>query len=1005
MKLNFITSKTLFEATKAAIGQIDYKNLDERNIVVVPDAFSMQAENLIFDVLNIKSTFNISVVGISRLASKLLRENNIMFDRVSGLEEILLTYKAIKDNEENFLYFKNYGVDFAKKVLEILKTFSNSGLKPEDISNCDDRILSFKMHDLKLIYSAYLNLLEDRLNLTKLLEFFLDKISGIENCNLYFVNFDSFSNEIFDFICKLSQKVKSVTIATAKATGQANSYIYDTETQDKMFEFAKNSGLAITTTQVTPKLLGDKKAVLDAAFAIKGEKQPCKSFLNVEAVDQDDEIDFISKYIRHRVICEGARYRDFALATASQDYFEKLKHTLSKYDIPFYMDYTLSLNEVAFAKFLIKTMEIAQAGFTKSDIEYLLSSPFLNVADGEKLIKLVEYYDIDDIADFKKKDKSLDEICLTIDSFRRGKTIKDFCQSAINIIEIAQRNLDFYLEKISFDLQKQSENKQSVDTAKKIFEEISSFKYDETITLKDFIFLVQTIFNSIKIETVPSYIDAVYVGEVTTSYFQDVDTLIIAGASADSLPKTDKDSGLLVDADIAKLKYKNAIEPETRIKNRRNRLKLFEVLQHFNNKLIVLTPLSQDRKKASFVEDMIKSFGGDCVVSTKSYAMFDRADLDRQGKIDLLLFNLGSRRVAGENFKKIDEKLPADFSGSVRSYIGEELFSYNYGEPLKNNPLKDKISASQLETYFNCPFKHYVTYLLKVRELETAKEDKRKVGTFKHELVKDFVELYKTNLKKVTEKEIKEFLDKNFYITCKKCFDEVVLDNYIFMKLLREECSVLLANIVYENTNSGFTPTALEDFISSSIGGLKFVGRVDRLDEYKQYFRIIDYKTGEVGNVLKDLYYGKKLQLFLYAKVESKKLKKECAGVYYFDSKNKFKKKNEFSKILNGVTLKDDEVVEATDIRSKNSNARSDIAGALKLKQPKDDFSYRYIPVINSLEKCFDYATKVSENAIKEIKEGYILPKPLDGVCEYCPYISVCKFNKESARKEGKTIF
>ena len=72
MKINFTTGGTLYEAGKNTIRKIDFKNLKEKNLVVVPDSFSMQAESLIFDALNIKSSFNIAVVGISRLASKIL---------------------------------------------------------------------------------------------------------------------------------------------------------------------------------------------------------------------------------------------------------------------------------------------------------------------------------------------------------------------------------------------------------------------------------------------------------------------------------------------------------------------------------------------------------------------------------------------------------------------------------------------------------------------------------------------------------------------------------------------------------------------------------------------------------------------------------------------------------------------------------------------------------------------------------------------------------------------
>ena len=218
MNMKFISSITLYEATREVLKEIDYKNLKEKNLVVVPDSFSMQAESLVFDVLGIKATFNISVVGISRLASKLLREHNIPFERISGLDEILFTFEAIK--KDKFSYFKNYGIEFAINILEILKEFANCEIEPEDIKECDDVVLSKKMKDLRLIYEEYLNLLKDKLDLTKLLDFFLDKSEffDLKNYNLYFVNFDSFSKKIFSFICALSSKVKSVTIGVAKPT-------------------------------------------------------------------------------------------------------------------------------------------------------------------------------------------------------------------------------------------------------------------------------------------------------------------------------------------------------------------------------------------------------------------------------------------------------------------------------------------------------------------------------------------------------------------------------------------------------------------------------------------------------------------------------------------------------------------------------------------------------------------------------------------------------------------
>ena len=189
--------------------------------------------------------------------------------------------------------------------------------------------------------------------------------------------------------------------------------------------------------------------------------------------------------------------------------------------------------------------------------------------------------------------------------------------------------------------------------------------------------------------------------------------------------------------------------------------------------------------------------------------------------------------------------------------------------------------------------------------------------------------------------------------------------------------------------------------MESTILDKKFVGIIDRVDAYKNYLRIIDYKTGEVDGVLKDLYYGKKLQLLLYGKVACEEFKKTCAGLYYFDCKNKFKKTGAKTKLLNGITLKDNEVVYATDYRLQEEKFRSDLIGAER-KAKKDDFEFKYGNFISDFQKYFDYALKVSEKATKEIEEGYIMPKPLQGECKFCPYKAVCKYDEALERKKRR---
>lgn len=997
MEIKFISSMTLYESTKEVIKEIDYKNLKEKNLVVVPDSFSMQAESLIFDVLKIKSTFNISVVGISRLASKILREHNIEFERISGLDEILFTYEAIKRCEDKFLYFKNYDIDLAKSILEILKQFSNCELKAEDIVRCDDEVLSKKMHDLKIIYEEYLKLLENKLDLSKLLDFFLEKSEffDLKNYNLYFVNFDSFSRQIFSFICSLVSKVNKVVIGIAKPYGYGNAYIYETDTTKKMLDLATEKGIIVKVEEHAPKLDENKLAILKNVFSVQTEKFSSPYFVNIVASDMNDELEFVAKYIRY-MLHSGARFKDFSIAVPSEEYFDKISKLFSKYDIPVYADYTLSLGEVFVSKFFMKMLSL-RTRLGKADIEYLLSSPFVSVENRDELLKLVDYYDIDSVDDFKARSHSLDEIFDLISTFKERDTLANYVETSKKILEMMKANFENFQ---IVDLQKQSENEQGLVYLEKILDEIKDKKSE--ISGKDFQTLMETIFSSIKVETVPSYIDAVYVGDATKSYFTDVPYLFLLGATASNLPRTEKDNGILTDEDLSKLNYLKRIEPEIRVINRRNRLKVFELLQHADKNLFVITPLSADGRKASFVEDLIKVFGEKCQLSTSSLKNFSRPDLDYAGKIKFLNFHLAAPKVAEENFKSIISDLDARTYSSVEKVVGREMFSYNY-ENLSENPLGEKISASELECYFACPFKHFLSYTLNIKEKEYAKEDKRKIGSFKHELAKVFVLENSYKIGAVEERKVEEFLRRKTRAIAEKYFDEVTLKNAAFMHNLHKECKALLTSLVYEQNKSEFSICGVEERVESEIAKKKFVGFIDRVDRYKNYIRIIDYKTGEVDAILKDLYYGKKLQLLLYGKVACEKLKADCAGLYYFDCKSKFKKKDAKTKLLNGLTLKENEVVYATDYRLDEEKFRSDLIGTER-KVKKDDFDFKYGNNVTNFQKYFDYAIDVSANAIKEMEGGYIEPKPLENECRYCPYLSVCKYNSEGTRKKRRNF-
>ena len=402
MELKLITGATTFEACVNTIKQIDPSNLGITNLVVVPDSFSMQAESLIFDILNIKSTINIEVVGISRLASKILRNNNIKYNRISGLEEVFCLFKVVKENEGKFQYFHKCGVDFCKKILQIIKQFKACKINPEQIKSVGDELLDKKMADLKLIYEQYNNQLADKLDLSGLLDFFIENASqtlDLTKIKLFFVNFDSFSLEINSFICKLSKLVNSVFIGMARPISPNNSFIYEDDILKKTSQLAKENGIFLQVENSATNLKDQHLIMAKNLFGFNIELSKNDWFLNVVAKNKQDEVEFVAKYIKRKVF-EGNRFKDFAIAVANEKYLDVVKTCFSKYNIATYCDDANDLSQTILGRFVFKMIEIAKLGFDMQSLKYLVNFPFKDIVQREEILTQIFYYNIESENEF-----------------------------------------------------------------------------------------------------------------------------------------------------------------------------------------------------------------------------------------------------------------------------------------------------------------------------------------------------------------------------------------------------------------------------------------------------------------------------------------------------------------------------------------------------------------------------------------------------------------------------
>ncbi len=587
---------------------------------------------------------------------------------------------------------------------------------------------------------------------------------------------------------------------------------------------------------------------------------------------------------------------------------------------------------------------------------------------------------------------------------------------------------------------------------------------DDKMTVSEFAEYMAVGLSKCEIRTIPSGIDQVYVGSVERSSHTNVKIMFVVGAKSGTFPTGIKTEGFLSNKDRNTLveNYGINIAPDTKKKMNEQYFKVYRALCAVSEKLYfsysVQGAEGSSQSPSHMILDIYRKFPNmrvsdnfmPDVLNDSVYISSPKATIHK------MLINLSDRNEGNKNplWDMVYEWYSENPQWrSVLSLMDRADYYSRRGVMLDgdiaNMLYEGKIhySASRINTFARCPFEYFLKYGLGVKARDEWDVTPANMGSYAHRVIKDFCDEVETGAKNNSEKinawrslddgKREEILGRIIDKTCENMLSSKVRDRERTVNIFRRMGKTIssAAQLVQKSLSAGnFAENGMEREFSVDINNnVEIRGIIDRIDTCeadngKEYMRIIDYKTGKTEFDVVNIANGYDMQMVIYALAAKEIMKNDgidadVTGIYYTGVKSAYKEltstvnegnikeKNIKDMCLDGVTFASDEEEERGRMLYNMDNGFFENQGSIFTKVKFDKKGN--IKGVGSLDEINGLMEHVKDTIIdidSRARTGEINLNPYDsngrgGVCAYCDYASVCKFDedKRKLRKpEGK---
>lgn len=601
---------------------------------------------------------------------------------------------------------------------------------------------------------------------------------------------------------------------------------------------------------------------------------------------------------------------------------------------------------------------------------------------------------------------------------------------------------------------------------------------EEKITAALYARLVETGLESLRLSLVPPSLDQVFVGDLERSRPGPVKFACLLGANDGVLPAPPREDGIFSDEER---EIAGGWGLELAAGGRRRLLDeqffIYMALTRATDGLWVSYPLADEEGRAllpsllivhlkelfpSLTEELLtmEPCAGEADVGTGaperaaevllSYVVHPRRTLShlavqlsrwkRGAALHPFWWDVYNWYVAEKTWRAETEKLLGGvFYRNVENPLRAATSRQLYGSRLR-------ASVSRLEMFRACPFAHFVTYGLRLRERPIYRLEAPDIGRFFHAVLRNFTlslqqkgltwgELDKEECLQLVAAEVEQLVPK--------LQKEILLSSgryrYLAGKLKDTvgEAALILGE---QDRCSSFKPVGVELFFGKggALPGMsleledgsrvELIGRIDRVDlahdqKGRAYIRVLDYKAGRTGFNLAEVYHGLALQLCTYLDVvllyapEWLQVAALPGGILYFRVHapliraprlllpEEIEKEIRQCYKMRGMVLADVEVA-----RLMDSTLQTGHSALIPVGLTKDGGFYRNSATftVERYTLLRDYLRRLIKTTAQAITggEAAIAPYSLgkNKACTYCSHRAICQFDLALAENSYRLL-